>query len=89
MVSYKPRVVVGFAHCLIHIRHFAPKDDYHKERMDILAKKPVVFRLVQGCWSFLQVKTIDFDKTYLTSLQFIGLLIQGKQTAHSLQDTLK
>ena len=36
MISDNPNVSPGVIDCSLHIRRFAPKDDYHNKRMDML-----------------------------------------------------
>ena len=37
MISDNPNVSLGIVDCSVYTRRFALKDDYHKQRMDMLA----------------------------------------------------
>ena len=43
MISDNPNVSLGIVDCSLYTRRIAPKDDYHKKRMDMLAYTPVEF----------------------------------------------
>ena len=40
MISDNPNVSLGIVDCSLYTRRIAPKDDYHKKRMDMLAYAP-------------------------------------------------
>ena len=79
MISDNPHVSLGIVDCSFYTRRIALKDDYHKKRMDMLAYTPVEFNyltLLQRLLSFLPDKTSSFKKTFPTTLQLVGLLLQ-------------
>ena len=41
MISDNPNVSLGIVYCSLYTRRIALKDDYHKNRMDMLAYAPV------------------------------------------------
>ena len=43
MISDNPNVSLGIADCSLYTRCIALKDDYHKERLDVLAYVPVEY----------------------------------------------
>ena len=47
MISDKPNVGLGIVDCSLYTRRIAPKDDYHKKRMDILAYTLVEFKYLE------------------------------------------
>ena len=47
MISDNPNVSLGNVDCSLYTRHIAPKDDYHRKRMDMLAYKPVEFNYLE------------------------------------------
>ena len=47
MISDNPNVSLGIVDCSFHTRRNAPKDDYHKKRMDILAYAPVEYNYLE------------------------------------------
>ena len=47
MISDNPNVSLGIVDCSLYARRIALKDDYHKERMDMLAYTPVEFNYLE------------------------------------------
>ena len=47
MISNNPNVSLGIVDCSLYTRRIAVKDDYHKERMDMLANTPVDFNYLE------------------------------------------
>ena len=47
MISHNPNVRLGIVDCSLNTRLIAPKDDYHKKPMDILAYTPVEFNYLE------------------------------------------
>ena len=47
MISDNPKVSLGIVDCSLYTRRIAPKDDYHKKRMDMLAYTPVEFNYLE------------------------------------------
>ena len=43
MISDNPNISLGIVGCSLYTRRIAPKDDYHKKRMDMLAYAPVEY----------------------------------------------
>ena len=43
MISDNPNVSLGIVDCSLYTRRIALKDDYHKQRMDMLAYAPVEY----------------------------------------------
>ena len=44
MIGDNPDVSLGIAYCSLYTRHIACKDDYHNERLDMLANVPLEFK---------------------------------------------
>ena len=79
MISDNPKISLGIVDCSLYTRRIALKDDYHKKRMDMLLTllwSSTIWRLLQRLSSFVPDKTSSFKKTFLTTLQFVGLLLQ-------------
>ena len=47
MISDNPNVGLGIVDCLLYTRRIAPKDDYHKKRMDMPAYAPVEYNYLE------------------------------------------
>ena len=47
LTSDNPNVSLGIVDCSLYTRRIAPKDDYHKKRMDMLAYTPVEFNYLK------------------------------------------
>ena len=47
MISDNPNVSLGIIDCSVYTRRIALKDDYHKQRMDMLAYTPVEFNYLE------------------------------------------
>ena len=47
MISDNPNVSLGIVDCSLYTRRIAPKDDYHKKRLDMLAYTPVEFNYLE------------------------------------------
>ena len=47
MISDNPNVSLGIVDCSLYTRRIAPKDVYHKKRMDMLAYTPVEFNYLE------------------------------------------
>ena len=47
MISDNPNVSLGTVDCSRYTRRIAPKDDYHKKRMDMLAYAPVEYKYLE------------------------------------------
>ena len=47
MISDNPNVSLGIVDCSLYTRRIAPKDDYHKKRMDMLAYVPVEYNYLE------------------------------------------
>ena len=92
MISDNPNVSLGIVDSSLYARRIALMDDYHKNRIDMLAYTPVEFNYLetlQRLSSFLPDKTSSFKKTFSTVLQFVGLLLQWIQNLHSLELLLR
>ena len=92
MIIANPNVSLGIVDCSLYTRRIALKDDYHKKRMDMLATllwSSTIWRLLQRLSTFLPDKTSSFMKSFSTTLQFVGLLLQWIQPLHSLDLILK
>ena len=48
MISDNPNVSLGIDECSLFTRRFAPKEENHKERMDMLAYTPVEFNYLEA-----------------------------------------
>ena len=80
MISDNPNVNLGIVDCSLYTRRIALKDDYHKKRMDMLAYTPVEFNYLETLAKTFVIPAIQNQftqkKTFLTLLQFVGLLLQ-------------
>ena len=79
MTSDNPNVSLGIVDCSLYTRRIAPKDDYLKKRMDMLAYAPVealFWKLWQRHSSYLRGKTNSFKETFSTMLPFVELRLQ-------------
>ena len=47
MISHNPNVSLGIVDCSLYTRRIALKDDYHRQRMDMLAYTPVEFNYLE------------------------------------------
>ena len=47
MISDNPNLSLGIVDCSLYTRRIALKDDYHKERMDMLAYIPVEYNYLE------------------------------------------
>ena len=47
MNSDNPKISLGIVDCSLYTRRFAPKDAYHKKRMDMLAYVPVEYNYLE------------------------------------------
>ena len=47
LISDNPSVRLGIVDCSLYTRRIAPKDDYHKKRIDMLAYTPVEFNYLE------------------------------------------
>ena len=93
MISDNPNVSLGIVDCF----HFTLV--VLLSRMNITRNEwtclltllwcSTIWKLLQSLSSFLTDKTISFKKTFSTKLQFVGLLLQWRQTLHSLDLFLK
>ena len=79
MISDNPNVSLVNVDCSLYTRRIALKDDYHKNRMDMLAYAPVEYffwSLWQRHSSYLRDKTNSFKKTFSTKLPFVESRLQ-------------
>ena len=79
MISDNRNVSFGIVDCSLYNRRIAPKDDYHKKRMDMFAYTPMEFihlETLPKLSSFLPDRTSSINKIFSTMLQFVGLLLQ-------------
>ena len=90
LTSDNPNVSLGIVDCSLYTRRFDLRDDYHKNRMHMLAYTPVVYNNLETLLSSsLADKTSSTKETFLTLLQFVGLQLERIQTLHSLDRTLR
>ena len=78
-ISDNPNVSLGIVDFSLHTRRIALKDDYHKERMDMLAYTPVEFNNLETLAKTFIIparQNPSFKKTFSTMLLFAGLLLQ-------------
>ena len=79
MISDNPNVSFGFVDCSLYTCRFAPKDDYLKKRMDMLAYTLLELNSLETLakiFLFPLDKTNSFKNTLLILFQFVELLLQ-------------
>ena len=92
MINDNPNLSPGIVDCSPYTIRIGLREAYHKKAMDIFAYTPVevnYLEIEQRISSFLPNKSSSSKKTLPTMLQFVALLLQGVQTRHSLDRTLK
>ena len=79
IVGNNPDFSLGIVDRSFYTRRIALKDDYHKNRLDMLAYNPVEYTFLatlRKFSSFLPDKPSSFNETFSTMLQFVGMLPQ-------------
>ena len=78
MIIDNPNVSLGIVECSLYTRCIAPKNDYHKRRMDMLAYTPVEFSYLEilAKTFIIPARQNQFIQEFSTMFQFVGLLLE-------------
>ena len=74
MISDNPNVSLGIVDCSLYTRRIALKDDYHKNRMDMLAYAPVEYNYLETLAKTIIIPARQnqfIKKTFSTMLPFV------------------
>ena len=93
IISDNHNVSLGNNNCPLYTRRITLKDDFHKKRMGMVAYVPVEFKNLENSAKIFIVPTRQNQfvqwKTFSTTLQFVGSLLQWLKTLLSLARALK
>ena len=79
MISDNPNVSFGIVDCSLYAGRVAPKDDYHKKRMDMLAYAPVEYNVLETLAKtfIIPARQNQFiEKTFSKMLPFVESRLQ-------------